>query len=335
MSVYCLDCVHKNHEIMNSHFAALAEKESALAEEDEPPSRRFMEKNGSADAPHPTSSVIDALIARVKSVFTGKQDSSLKEAIEEVLVEHEEESGALPAEERVMLQNVLAFSDKNVGDIMVPRGDILAVSSDVALDDLKKHILEQRHTRVPVYKESLDHVEGFIHIKDLFPMIAGDAPFNLTAVIRPMLFVPPSMPIIDLLVKMRRLGSHMAIVVDEHGGTDGLVTLEDLFEEIVGDIQDEHDEEEHKRQFVRISAHVVDADARILIETLERDIGLQLMDKESEEEQDFETLGGLVFFELGRVPSKGEKVKHRSGLTFEILEADPRRIAKIRIHGVP
>lgn len=307
---------------------------AALSDEEEPPSQTKSTRSSTPDAIQ-SPSVVDALVARVKSLFAPKQDSSLKEAIEEVLVEHEEEAGEIPAEEKVMLQNVLAFSDMTVGDIMVPRGDIVAVPNDVTIDDLKSHILEERHTRIPVYKESLDHVEGFLHIKDLFPMIAGDAPFHLAAVLRPMLFVPPSMPIIDLLVKMRRLGSHMAIVVDEHGGTDGLVTLEDLFEEIVGDIQDEHDEEEHKRQFVRISAHVVDANARITIDTLERDLGLQIISAADEEEQDFETLGGLIFFELGRVPAKGEKIRHSSGLTFEILEADPRRIFKVRIHGVP
>lgn len=317
---------------MNTHFVAQAKKVAAMSGEEEPPSRRHP-----SHSPADTSneSVMDALISRVKSIFSSKSDSSLKEAIEEVLVEHEEESGEMPAEEKAMLQNVLAFGDMNVGDIMVPRADIVAVPHDVSLEALKSHIIEQRHTRVPVYKDSLDHVEGFLHIKDLFPMIAEDSAYNLPAVLRPMLFVPPSMPIIDLLVKMRRLGSHMAIVVDEHGGTDGLVTLEDLFEEIVGDIQDEHDEEDHKRQFVRLSAHVVDADARISIETLERDLGLVLVSPSNEEEQDFETLGGLLFFELGRVPAKGEKVKHHTGLTFEVLEADARRISKVRIHGVP
>ncbi len=321
---------------MNSHFVALAKKEAAITEQDEPPSKFNMDTSNSAQqSSAPSASIVDTMVARVKAIFSGKHDGTLKEAIEEVLVEHEEESGDLPAEEKAMLQNVLAFGDMTVGDIMIQRTDIMAVPLDISLEALKSHIVEQRHTRIPVYKESLDHVEGFLHIKDLFTVIASGVPFQLSALIRPMLFVPPSMPIIDLLVKMRRLGSHMAIVVDEHGGTDGLVTLEDLFEEIVGDIQDEHDEEEHKRQFVRLSAHVVEADARISIETLERDLGLQLINHDSEDEQDFETLGGLIFFELGRVPAKGEKIKHDSGVTFEIMDSDARRISKVRIYGVP
>jgi CBS domain containing-hemolysin-like protein len=330
----CLKLLQEYTGIMNSHFVAQAKKEASISEEDEPPSKPPMEAETAVEH-SPSSSMLDALIARVKTIFSGKPDATLKEAIEEVLVEHEEESGDLPAEEKAMLQNVLAFGDMTVGDIMIRRADIVAVPYDITLDALKAHIVDQRHTRVPVYKESLDHVEGFLHIKDLFTVVASNAPFNLQALIRPMLFVPPSMPILDLLVKMRRLGSHMAIVVDEHGGTDGLVTLEDLFEEIVGDIQDEHDEEEHKRQFVRLSAHVVEADAKISIETLERDLGLQLINQDSEEEPDFETLGGLIFFELGRVPTKGEKIKHDSGLTFEIMDSDARRISKIRIYGVP
>jgi CBS domain containing-hemolysin-like protein len=258
----------------------------------------------------------------------GSIKDAIEDAIEEVLEEHENEATQLPAEEKAMLRNVLSFGEMSVQDIMIPRADILGVACDVTLDALKKHILEQRHTRIPVYRETLDRVEGFVHVKDIFMIIADGQAFDMKKLVRPLLFVPRSMRIIDLLVRMRRQRCHMAIVVDEYGGTDGLVTLEDLFEEIVGDIQDEHDEEENQ-QLVKISDTVYDADARVRIESLEQALGLNLLAEHEEEE--FDTLGGLIFFELGRVPAKGEVVHHGSGVRFEILDADPRRVKRVRI----
>lgn len=271
----------------------------------------------------------------LKSVFAFRpQDTTVREAIEEVLEERESETGALAPEEKTMLRNVLTFGDITVRDIMTPRSDIVAVPADISLEELKRHIIEQRHTRIPIYRAALDEVEGFLHIKDLFAMVAGDQPYDLKKVARSMLFVPPSMRIIDLLVKMRRSCSHMVIVVDEYGGTDGLVTLEDVFEEIVGDIQDEHDEEDGHRELIRTGEHTLEADARLRIEKLEEALGVQLLAELEEEE--FDTLAGLIFFELGRVPARGEVIKHNSGLIFEILDADPRRIQRVRItHAVP
>ncbi|MDE3060385.1 MAG: HlyC/CorC family transporter [Pseudomonadota bacterium] len=259
------------------------------------------------------------------------REASLKEAIEEVIEEHAEQTDeGLAPEEKVMLHNVLSFSDIKVSDIMVQRTDIAAVPVDISLPDFKAHLLAQRHTRIPVYEESLDHVLGFAHVKDLLPMLAGDTPFDIRSALRSLLFVPPSMPIIDLLVKMRQAGSHMAIVVDEYGGTDGLVTMEDLFEEIVGDIQDEHDwDEEPEDRIVKVGDHVFEVNARIPVETLEKELGLPLVAPEKSGE--IETLGGLISFQLGRVPSRGETVPHPSGARFEILDADPRRIRRVRI----
>jgi CBS domain containing-hemolysin-like protein len=162
-------------------------------------------------------------------------------------------------------------------------------------------------------------------------MLSGDMPFSLSGVMRNLLYVPPSMRIIDLLIKMRHAGTHMAIVVDEYGGTDGLVTMEDMFEEIVGDIHDEHDEdEEQDDKITRLGPGLFEMSARIRIEKLEKALGLNLM--QDEKEGEFETLGGLIFFQLARVPAKGETVPHISGVRFEIVEADPRRIHKVRIH---
>lgn len=317
---------------MNSHFTARAEKEASMQSEDEPPSRQAAAII--SDQSKSSKAFFASLAAAARKLLPFKSEATLKEAIEEVLEEHEEEEGVLASEERIILENILAFGDITVGDIVIPRADIYAVPNDISLPDLKAFFVEHRHTRVPVYKENLDRIEGFLHIKDLYSVIAADTPFDLAELIRPMLFVPPSMPVADLLVKMRKLSSHMAIVVDEYGGTDGLVTLEDVFEEIVGDIQDEHDEEENRSEIVRVSAHVADVDARIEIEELESELGISLLPDE-DSEQDYETLGGWVFAELGCVPNAGEMIKHASGVHFEVLEADGRRINKIRMHHLP
>ena len=257
------------------------------------------------------------------------QDASLKEVIEEAIEEHEEQADEkLPLEEKRILRNVLSFSDITVNEIMTTRSVITALPSDATLSMLKDHILRHRHTRIPIYRDTLDRMVGFIHVKDLLPMLASDVGFELNALMRDLLFVPPSMRIIDMLVKMRQSRIHMAIVVDEHGGTDGLVTMEDLFEEIVGDIQDEHDNKDEEQIVTRISECVFEASARIRIDALERQVGYKLIDSGAE---GFDTLGGLIFFQLGRVPAKGELVPHASGLKFEIAEADPRRIHKVRI----
>ncbi|NBX02783.1 MAG: HlyC/CorC family transporter [Alphaproteobacteria bacterium] len=276
-------------------------------------------------------SLVQSVREWLRHALTQRHDGSLKEALEEVIEEHEEQNELqMTQEERLMLHNVLHFGETLVSDIMIPRTDIAAVAHDITFDALKAHISEQRHTRIPVYQDTLDHVLGFLHVKDLLPMLAGDKKFDLSAVIRNVLFVPPSMPIIDLLVRMRHAGSHISIVVDEYGGTDGLVTMEDLFEEIVGEIQDEHDEdEESDDKITRLGGGAFEVSARIHIETLEKELGLGLVTEEKAD--DFDTLGGLIFFQLGRVPAKGEKVESAGGISFEILDADPRRIHKVRI----
>ncbi len=286
--------------------------------------------NKKPDAKSQRTTFLNGLRCWLKNAV-GRHDSSLKETIEEIIEEHNgQEDDTLEPEERVMLHNVLTLGDTKVSDIMVPRTDISAVPVDIGLAELKAHILEQQHTRTPVYDETMDNVLGFIHVKDLMPMLGGEKKFDLRAAMRDILFVPPSMRIMDLLVKMRHAGSHMAIVVDEYGGTDGLVTMENLFEEIVGDIQDEHDEdEEQENKIMRVSPNVYEVKARIRIDELEKELGLNLVTEEKENE--FDTLGGLIFFQLGRVPVKGEVVHHVSGLRFDIIEADPRRIKKVRI----
>lgn len=279
-------------------------------------------------------SLIDVFRSWLRNVLRHK-DTSLKEVLEEAIEEHEEQAEErLEPQEKLMLHNVLGFGDIKVNEIMTPRADISAVPSDITWPELKQHIIEMAHTRIPVYEDTLDTVLGFIHVKDLLSLLSGEVVFDIKSLMRPLLFVPPSMRIIDLLIRMRQVGSHMAMVVDEYGGTDGLVTMEDLFEEIVGDIHDEHDgDEDMEFRVHRISDTVFDVSARIPIENLERQLGLNLVGEENEGE--FDTLGGLIFCQLGHVPNKGEIVQHASGIRFEVLEADPRRIRKVRILMAP
>jgi CBS domain containing-hemolysin-like protein len=230
-----------------------------------------------------------------------------------------------------MLKNMLSFSDLAVKDIMTPRTEIKAVEYNTTLEELKAHITLHRHTRVPVYNDTLDNVKGFIHIKDLVPLLSGASPFNMALILRDILFVPPSMKLINLLVKMRGAGVHVAMVVDEYGGTDGLVTLEDLFEEIVGDIQDEHDEDEEQEALLAWNAQgYCDVDARMPVEKLEQQLGIRLAPVQ--QVSDYDTLGGLIFYQIGRVPARGEVIAHEGGARFEILSADLRRIHRIRIY---
>lgn len=280
---------------------------------------------------HETDEESESLAQRFKSWLRSnlRGDSSLKEALEEVLEDHQEDGEHLPHEEQSMIKNVLGFADLTVGDIMTPRADIKAVECQVVLDELTAHIVQNAHTRIPVYNDTLDNIKGFIHIKDLMPFFSGVQPFNLALILRDLLFVPPSMQLMNLLVKMRESGVHIAIVIDEYGGTDGLVTLEDVFEEIVGEIQDEHDEEETTLPLGWNTLGYCDVDALTRIEKLEGDLRLAL--KPEEDGDEFDTLGGLIFYQLGRVPAKGEIIAHPGGAKFEILAADPRRIRRVRI----
>lgn len=255
-------------------------------------------------------------------------DNSLKEALEEVLEDHEEEGDKLSPGEQNILKNMLTFSELAVKDIMTTRADMKAVEYNITLEELKAHITLNRHTRVPVYNDTLDNVKGFIHIKDLVPLLSGENPFNMALILRDILFVAPSMKLVNLLGKMRSASVHMAIVVDEYGGTDGLVTLEDLFEEIVGDIQDEHDEDEEGDGHLTWNIQgYCDADARLPVEKLESQLGLKIAKAEN-----YDTLGGLIFYQIGRIPARGEVIAHESGARFEILSADARRINRIRIY---
>ncbi|MEN2980213.1 MULTISPECIES: hemolysin family protein [Tistrella] len=238
----------------------------------------------------------------------------------------EDERAALDPAERQLVTNVLKLGDLTVEDVMVPRADIIAVEIGTPLDELLRQIAEAGHSRLPVYRATLDELVGMVHIKDVVARLGERTPIEAAGIVREVLFVAPSMRVLDLLNRMRTTRIHLAIVVDEYGGTDGLVTIEDLVEQIVGDIEDEHDDQPQSR-LVEIEDGVFEADARLDVEELEARLDRVLVD----DDEDVDTLGGLVFALTGRVPAAGETVEHPAGLVFEILDADPRRIKRMRI----
>ncbi|MDR3518661.1 MAG: hemolysin family protein [Azospirillaceae bacterium] len=265
----------------------------------------------------------------LQAILHGRADTTLRDTIEELIEEQDE--GSLAADERQLLANILKLRDRTAADCMVPRADIVAVDVETNLDTLIKCLAEDSHSRMPVYRDTLDDVIGMVHIKDVVACLAGGKPFNLKEIVREIPIVAPSMPVLDLLLQMRQTRQHMALVIDEFGGIDGLVTIEDLVEEIVGEIEDEHDETTPPRMINRTDGSLI-ADARVPIEDFEAQVGPVLDD---EEREDIDTLGGLVFALAGRVPARGELLKHSSGLEFEIIDADPRRIKRLRVRNLP
>jgi magnesium and cobalt transporter len=257
-------------------------------------------------------------------------ETSLREELEELIEEHKEEQPIDP-HERTLLGNILKLHELSAADIMVPRVDIVALEIDTPFAEAVKQLVEHGHTRLPLYRETLDDVVGIVHIKDLLPYAADGKPVALGKIARKVLFVAPSMPVLDLLLQMRLSRVHMALVVDEFGGIDGLVTIEDVIEEIVGEIEDEHDDADRPKLIERPDGTLI-ADARVKLETLQEKVPTALLPPA--EEETIESLGGLVTALAGRVPSRGEVVRHPSGLEFEVLDADPRRVKRLRLRGL-
>lgn len=269
-----------------------------------------------------------------KKLFTqSKIDHELKESLEEVIEEIEADEGTLGKEERSIIMNTLSFGDLRVDDVMVPRADIVAVNENSTFQAMMTIFVDGSTSRLPVYRESLDEVIAMVHIKDAFRVFASKKDKenfpSVKSIQRPILFVPPSMKLIDLLTKMQSTHIHMALVVDEYGGTDGLLTIEDLVEQIVGDIEDEHDiaEDVLMREQADGNLHV---DARLPITELEDLLGLDFLN--DEQDDDVDTLGGLVFTLAGHIPQKGDIIDHENGIRFEIIEGDARHIKYILVH---
>ena len=259
---------------------------------------------------------------------------SIAELVQEAADAPQGEDGfeALDRQERALIANVLRLRETTARDVMVPRADIVAMRVDVTLEQALAQIRREGHSRLPVFREQLDEIVGMVHIKDVFAHAARPETFSLEAILRRPLMVAPQIPVLDLLLQMRQARMHLALVVDEYGGIDGLVTIEDLVETIVGDISDEHDEVALPMLTERADG-TVDVDARMPVESFEKRFGDILT--EEERGADIDTVGGLVFTLAGRVPTRGEVLSHPSGMEFRVLEADPRRIRRVRVRPTP
>jgi len=265
--------------------------------------------------------------------------SSIRESLEEMIEESERSSQELSSQERMMLGNLLNFGELRVQDVMVPRADIIAVEESTSLPDLLDLFREAEHSRLPIYSETLDDPRGMVHVKDVLALLEREDEDSLrwqqvplSKIRRDVIYVPAAMPVLDLLLKMQASHIHLALVVDEYGGTDGLVSIENLVEEIVGDIDDEHDVDDEP-QILAKGDGSFDADARAALDDFHEKTGIDL--SEAQTEDDVDTLGGLVFAELGRVPVRGEIVAVEPGFEFEVLEADARRVKRLRIRPAP
>lgn len=265
-------------------------------------------------------------------LFGGDNEPTLRDQIEEVIDEHEGEPssiGDLSPVERQMLRNLLHFGERTAGDVGVPRADIIAIDEKASFAELVALFAEAGHSRLPVYRNSLDTITGMIHIKDVFAILATGAepPATLAPLVRQPRYVPESMGVLDLLADMRATRTHLAIVLDEYSGTEGLVTIEDLVEEIIGEIEDEHDEES-EALLVPLDDGLWDADARAELEDVAEAIDPRL----AEIAEDVDTLGGLASVLAGHVPQIGEVVDHDSGWRLEITAGDTRRVTRLRLH---
>jgi CBS domain containing-hemolysin-like protein len=297
-----------------------------------------------------------AWVARLLRTFLGWKSNSIRADLEVVLETGAAAESGFSPEERAMLKNILGLRERGVEDVMVPRADIVAVQKDILLGELVKVFEVAAHSRLVVYDDTLDDPSGMVHIRDLIgymahraaasastkarrkkPFTAGldlnaidlSVPLSSTKLVRTILFVPPSMPAIDLLAKMQATRIHLALVIDEYGGTDGLVSIEDIVEQIVGDIEDEHDEDatvgvvrQHDGSYL--------ANARASLEDVTATVGAEF--DVGEAAQDVDTLGGYLVTRVGRVPVRGELVPGPSGFEIEVLDADPRRIKRVRIY---
>lgn len=273
-----------------------------------------------------------SFISRIKSIFFNQSKENIKDVIEDIIEDNGQSVGKFDDGTKKIFKNIIQLNDKCIEDVMIPRADIDAVASNVKINQLMAFINKTKHSRIPVYEENLDKVIGMIHIRDLFEKIhQRNTKKKSTKIakkmIRKILFSSPSMKVIDLLLKMRSEQIHMAIVIDEFGGTNGIVTIEDLVEEIVGEIKDEHDFEEVD-EIKKISKKSFEISARISLEEFEKRLNVKL---NIDERDEIDTLGGFIFFLLGRIPGRGEVVSYKKNIEFTIIEADTRRIKRILV----
>ncbi|MEJ0063397.1 MAG: hemolysin family protein [Alphaproteobacteria bacterium] len=282
------------------------------------------------DGEEPPSRLRQALVSLREKFAKRQPPPNLREAVEELIEEGSAADNMSPAE-RLLLANMLRLREQTVADCMKPRADIIAAEIDTSLADLARIMAESQHSRIPVYRETLDDVLGMVHMKDVMNCLAKGEDCKIKDLLRQVLFVPPSTAVIRLLLQMRTARHYMAMVVDEFGGIDGIVTIEDLVEEIVGEINDEHDEVARPQIIVRADGSML-IEARLPIEDFEQRVGKLLSE---EERAEIDTVGGLVFLIAGRMPRVGESFTHSSGIRFDVLEVDHSRILRLRARNLP
>ena len=273
-------------------------------------------------------------LKKIKNFFRkNKNKKSLKNDIEKFLNKIIKNKLPLKIDEEKIIFNVFELPQKLVSDIMIPRSDIISIDADLTIRELIKLIGRTNHSRYPVHQKNRDNIIGMVHIKDAVSTWESTKKIKIKKMIREILFVPPSMNVLDLILKMRMSHTHMAIVIDEHGGLDGLVTIEDLVEEIVGEIKDEHDAQKEKKEkiYSEIKNGKIVISAKMQIKQFEKKYGKILTN--NKDFKNVDTMGGLVFTLFGRIPLKGEVIKHYTGCEFEILETDTRKIRKILIRN--
>lgn len=272
-------------------------------------------------------------IRMVKFLFGSSKDRELKEAIAEVIseehVDPEAEKTAL--HQKLLISNVLKLKDMRAFDVMVPRADIVGIEVSTPTEDVLSLLSSRQFSRLPVYRETLDDVIGTVHIKEILSKTTTGEPLVIADLVRDVPVISPAMPVLDLLLMMRQQRRHMALVVDEYGGIDGLVTINDIVETIVGEIDDEYYTGEDGELMEKADGTII-ADGRVTVDTFESRYGKILSD---EEHDSIDTLAGLVVTLAGRVPARGEVLAHDSGMEFEVLDADPRRIHRLRIRNQP
>ena len=267
----------------------------------------------------------------IESTFFKKiPNNSLKQSIETVLDSELKDAEGISKHERLMLLNILKIDSIRSSDIMIPRADIGAVEINDSFEQVLEIFIKEAHSRVPVYEKNLDNIIGMVHLKDIvsYQNQKKVEPNFLRDLKRDILEIPPSMPVLDLLLKMQMTRLHMGIVIDEYGCTDGLITIEDVIEEITGEIEDEHDEK-NLPMLIKSSTNIFEASARVEIRELEKVTNVKFLNLY--ENEDIDTLGGLIFSIAGRVPQRGEIIRHNSGTTFEIKDADPMKIKSVKV----
>jgi magnesium and cobalt transporter len=270
--------------------------------------------------------IISKLIKKVS--FLNNNNQSLRDSIKDVIDEKSQAESYdvdLSKKEKSILSNILSINKFKAGDAMIPRASIIAVQQNYSFEEITNIINKESHSRMPVYRKDLDDILGMVHIKDIIRFSGSQSEnFDIKSILREILFVPPTMPVMSLLLKMQATKLHMALVIDEHGGTDGLITIEDVIEEIVGEIEDEHDKDDDFN-FKKINRNTFEAKAEMTIDEFNKETNFDISNNE------VDTIGGYIFSKINRVPFTGEVINIENQYQFEIIDADPRKIKKIKI----